>query len=149
MAARAAPSRALAVGVAAAVAIGALILDRLPAAASYSAQAVGAGKAKAATLVTPAAPIIVSTTNVLGLFCQVVVNWPAPPGGQQYTVRRTVGANTVVVAGPTSSAGPATDNVLLSSLTSAPVYQITSTLTGTSWSVLSPTSTATGCMSLI
>ncbi len=135
-----------------AVAAGVLVVTTAgPAVSLYGARGVGSAGAKAASLHVPPAPAIGSTTG-LALACLVGLSWSAPPAGEQYTIRRTIGATTVVVAGPTATSGSTTDSVLLTQLGAGKVPSYTTTahwVTAPAWTRVSPTATASGCLDLL
>lgn len=120
-----------------------------PAGASYSAHAAGAGRAGAMVLPTPSAPTIISVTNVAGLWCRVRTSWTAPPAGQSYTIHRTIGSTTTTIAGPTTTADTADDDVWVASMNGAPLYTSAAALLANSgWtSATSIAIPATACSS--
>ncbi len=115
------------------------------AAALYAASPAGSGRAKAATLPVPPAPTITSVGVQLGS-CVVQLSWTAPPPGEQYTIRRTNGSTTTTIAGPTTTAGTATDTILVAALLGNPQYTTKATWgTDPLWTVTSTPATAVGC----
>jgi hypothetical protein len=115
------------------------------AAALYTASSAGSGHAKAATLPVPPAPTITSV-GVQGVSCVVHLSWTAPPQGEQYTIQRTNGSTTTTITGPTTTAGTATDTILVSLLVGNPQYTTKATWTTDSlWTITSLPATASGC----
>lgn len=116
-----------------------------PGFALYTANAAGSGNAKAATLPVPPAPTIISV-GVQLITCVVRLSWPAPPQGEQYTIQRTHGSTTTTIAGPTTTAGTATDSILVVLLLGDRFYTIKATwATDPLWTTTSPPVTVSGC----
>jgi hypothetical protein len=115
------------------------------ASALYTASPAGSGRAKAATLPVPPAPTITSVGVQAGS-CVVQLSWTAPPPGEQYTIQRTNGSTTTTIAGPTTTAGTATDTILVALLLGSPEYTTKATWAADPlWTITSPPATASGC----
>jgi hypothetical protein len=115
------------------------------ASARYTASPAGSGRAKAAALPVPPAPTITSVVVQVGN-CVVQVSWTAPPPGEQYTIQRTNGSTTSTIAGPTTTAGTATDTILVAQLLGTPHYTAKATWAADPlWTITSPPATASGC----